>query len=177
LRWLLVPLLAAAPTAGGTGGAAGANLEYQVKAAFLYNFAKFVGWPAGAAGPFVVCIAGDDPFGASLEEVLRGKAVNGRAFVVRRLGKASATGGCHILFVSGSERKRLREVLGATPRGVLTVGDCEEFAKSGGIVGFTLVEGKVRFEVNIDAAGASGLKISAQMLSLAKLVHTPKEGA
>jgi len=145
--------------------------EYEVKAAFLVNFAGFVRWPgaafANAASPFVVCVAGEDPFGAAFEPFKQNK-VAGRSLDVRSLDSSSAVpGNCHILFVAGSETPRLSGILGAlrtTP--VLTVSDLEDFAVDGGMIQFYLRDEKVRFEINQQAAEAAGLKIDARLLKL-----------
>ncbi len=149
--------------------------EYQVKAAFLYNFAKFVEWPQGsfkgAADPITICVLGQDPFGPLLEDTVKGKTLDGRGFVVRHLSDVQQAGGCHILFVSSSERKHLQSIFEKiTTAGVLTVGETAGFATQGGVVNFKLDEGKVRFEVNVDAAARKGLHISSNLLSLAEIV-------
>jgi YfiR/HmsC-like len=138
--------------------------EYQVKAAFLYNFAKFVEWPApsfkGLNDPINICVVGQNPFGSMLEDTVRGKTLEGRAFVVRNLPDVQQAGGCHILFVSSAERRHMRSILESikTP-GVLTVGETEGFAMNGGVINFKLDEGRVRFEINLEAAAAKGLQI------------------
>jgi hypothetical protein len=150
--------------------------EYEVKAAFLYNFAKFVEWPpnlaANAHDPFVIGIVGRDPFGDAVEQTLLRKTLNGRPLAVQRVKREEEARGCQILFVSPSERKRLKALL-ANLQGnpVLTVGDVENFCKSGGMIAFTLEDNRVRFEINVDAAQRVGLRISSRLLSLAKVVR------
>jgi len=149
--------------------------EYQVKAAFLYNFAKFVDWPAqsfkGPDDPIAICVLGQNPFGSVLEDTVNGKTLEGRAFVVRNIFDVQQAGGCHILFVSTSERKHLPSILAAirTP-GVLTVGESDGFAAEGGVINFKLEDGRVRFEINLDAAAKKGLQIRSNLLSLAQIV-------
>ena len=150
--------------------------EYQVKAAYLYNFAKFVDWPAQSfktpASPIVVCILGEDPFGSALQEVMRGKTVSGRNLLVRQVGDVSAASGCHMLFVSSGEWRQHRPVLarlGGT--GVLTIGETPGFTAGGGIVSFKLAGRRVRFEINVDAARQAQLQISSKLLSLAEIVR------
>jgi hypothetical protein len=149
--------------------------EYRVKAAFLYTFAKFVEWPApsfkGPDDPIAICVAGQNPFGHMLEDTVSGKTLEGRFFVVRYLPDALQAGGCHILFVSASERKNVGAILESirTP-GVLTVGESEGFAMNGGVINFKLDSGKVRFEINPDAAAKAGLSIRSNLLSLAQIV-------
>ena len=147
--------------------------EYQVKAAFLYNFAKFVDWPGDAFGnsnaPLVVGVIGDDPFGGALDQAINGKTINGRPLVVRRLRLGQDLRSCHILFISSSERQRLPQIIQSL-RGasVLTVGDMGQFNQQGGIINFILEANKVRFEINSRAADQARLKISSKLLSLAK---------
>lgn len=158
-------------------GRAQSPTEYEVKAVFLYNFAKFVEWP-GVAGdapnePFVIGILGEDPFGKVLDETLRGKTVNGRTVVIARLLRAKDARGCHIVFISGSESRHLHSIFESLQgSNVLTVGETEGFARQGGAINFTLEESRVRFEINIEAAQRAGLKISSKLLSLAKIVRS-----
>jgi len=146
--------------------------EYQVKAAFLYNFAKFVDWsgePGGSGAPLVIAVFGRDPFGSSLEQTVWGKTVNGRPLLIRRTSRVEELFPCHILFISSSEKRRLGEILQALGRAsVLTVSDMEEFLQLGGIVRFLVEDNKVRFGINLEAARRTGLKISSKLLSLAK---------
>src|SRR5216683_4298671 len=149
--------------------------EYQVKAAFLYNFAKFVEWPAqaftGPDEPISICIFGQNPFGRSLDDAVRGKVVEGRAFVVLKLSDFRQSGACKILFISSSERKSVRALLAQVKTGgILTVGETEGFAAEGGVVDFTLDEGRVRIEINVQAAEQQWLRISSKLLSLARIV-------
>jgi hypothetical protein len=146
--------------------------EYHVKALFLYNFAKFVDWPQQMqAGPICIGVFGEDPFGGELDQTVAGKTVNGRGFVIKRLKRQEDAKACHIVFVSGSEKKRTRAILeGLENCSVLTVGEVPGFAPNGGIINFEIVDSKVRFEVNIDAAERTGLKLSSKLLSLAKIV-------
>jgi len=148
---------------------------YQVKAAFLYNFAKFVEWPQdtfkNADSPINICILGASPMGPILQETVRGKLVDGRPLAVREFANSSQSAGCQILFVSASEQKRLRAILEATKSSnLLTVGETESFAADGGVVGFTLDQGRIRFDINLQAAQMQRLKISSKLLSLANSV-------
>jgi hypothetical protein len=172
-----VPLIAAMATSTLVCGAdAPVPSEYQVKAAFLYNFAKFVDWPVEAlpesSTDMILCILGEDPFGTDLEETVQGKLVNGRRLGIKRFKSPSGLKGCHILFISSSEGNRVAEIL-ATLRGasVLTIGEMERFARLGGIINFTMEDNKVRFEINVDAAAQAGLKISSKVLKLATIVR------
>ena len=148
--------------------------EYPVKAAFLFNFAKFVEWPAGAfkgpEDPIAICVLGQDPFGSALEDVVRNKTVANRAFVVRDVANAQQAGKCHIVFVSASERKRCRSFLGELKgRSILTVGEAEDFIENGGIINFKLKDARVRIEIDADAAERAKLRISSKLLSLAEI--------
>jgi hypothetical protein len=146
--------------------------EYQLKAAFLFNFAKFVEWPpeafADEKSPFIIGVLGDNPFGKELERTVEGKIVNGRYIQIREAGSLAEAKKCHILFVCNSENKRLQEVFEAL-RGasVLTVGDWTHFTESGGMISFVLENSKIRFQINDQAARAAGLKISSKLLNLA----------
>ncbi len=146
--------------------------EYQVKAAMLYNVAKFVDWQeAQTDAPLQVCVFGKNPFGAALDS-LRGKVVHGRQLNVRQVSRPDEIGACQILFISSSERRSLPAILAkGALAGVLTVSDMERFATTGGVVGFVEVEGKIRMEVNLEAAQQAGLKIGSQLLKLARIVR------
>jgi hypothetical protein len=156
-------------------GASPVPTEYEVKAAFLYNFARFVEWPAEARGaadqPFVVGILGDDPFGATLDRTLLGKTLEGRPIVVRRMASLEQESHVNILFVGGSDKAELARVvraLSGTP--VLTVGEMAGFAEHGGMIGFRTESQRVRFDINAEQASRAGLKISSQLLKLARIV-------
>jgi hypothetical protein len=154
--------------------------EYQVKAAFLYNFAKFVEWPPQAfdvaANPIIVCIVGETPIYTLLESAVIDKTAGNRSLAVRKVSDGQQATGCHILFIGRADRKRIPAVLAAiTPWGILTVGETPEFVAEGGVVNFKLENGRVRFEINVDAARRERLRISSKLLSLAEIVKT--EGA
>lgn len=153
--------------------------EYQVKAAFLYNFAKFVEWPPEAfrtpKDPILVCVLGRNPFGNALEDAIRGKSIAGRTFAYRHVSDAESASACQILFVGWEESKHFRALLESLkPMGILTVGEAQGFAAGGGVINFKLDEGRVRFEINVDAAEHEQLHISAKLLSLAQIVKTEK---
>ena len=148
--------------------------EYQVKAAYLFNFAKFVEWPAsafpGAGAPRVIGIIGKGPFGEAFE-ALAGRSAKGRKVQVRHVSRVDELAGCQILFIANSEKPRLREILGALPAGVLTVSDIKRFCNAGGMIGLVSRGDKVQFEVNLANAERAGLKVSSQMLKLAVTVY------
>jgi hypothetical protein len=149
--------------------------EYQVKAAMLFNVAKFVEWPSEPSGrdhdSFRMCIIGRNPFGTTLDS-LKGKPVKGRLLRPVQLARIDEIGECKVLFISSSEKRNLAAILDAAGRhGVLTVSDIASFAASGGMIGFVEAEGKVRLEVNLAAARQANLKISSQLLKLARIVN------
>jgi hypothetical protein len=149
--------------------------EYEVKAAFLYNFAKFVEWPAltfkNSRDPLRICVMGQNPFGRALVDEIGGKTIAGRPLVYSDVSDASRVADCQILFIASSERKRLPSLFALLPRtGVLTVGETEGFASQGGIVNLKLEGGRVRLEIDVEAAGQAHLRISAKVLNLAEIV-------
>ncbi len=148
--------------------------EYQVKAAFIYNFSKFVEWPdhtfVAPADPVVVGVLGHDPFDNALD-LLEGKTVKGRNIVVRRVADIHSIGVCHILFISQSERGHLAEITAAIKDSpILLIGDTEQFLQYGGMINLIADESRVGFEINNGAARRVGLRISSQLLKLAKRV-------
>lgn len=154
--------------------AASDDLEHVVKAGFIYNFTKFIEWPESAfadpEAPIVIGILGKDPFGKQLDEAIKGETSRGRPLVVQRFERAEEAKACHLLFVANSEVARLKEVLRTiqgTP--VVTVGEADDFVEGGGVIGFQVEEGRVRFIVNVDAAARTGAKIGSQMLNLSKI--------
>lgn len=151
------------------------SLEYQVKAVCVLNAARFVSWPgsafADAKAPLVIGILGDNPFGSALDDVVNGATVHQRRIVVRPVGLAEARE-CHVLFVSRSERDRVGAILDSLREtSVLTVSELDRFVLDGGIIGLALHHGKIRFEVNQQAAGRAHLKIDSQFLHLARAAH------
>ena len=149
--------------------------EYQVKLAFLFNFARFVEWPddafADARSPIILGILGDDPFGSDLETI-KGKTIRGRKLIINRFKDVDDIRVCHILFVSNSERSRLPRIATFLRQSkILSVGDMKTFAQKGGVINFVVENNKVGFEINVDAGKHAGLRISSKLLSLAKIVH------
>lgn len=144
--------------------------EYKVKAAFLYNFARFIEWPQGSLSSpeFSVCVLGLDPFGEDMN-IINGKPVKTRKVVTRLVTGLQHIEGCDCLFVSDSEKENLGDIFRAlTKKNILTVGDMEGFTDAGGIIQFVLHESKIRFVVNLPAAERAGLRISSKLLELAK---------
>lgn len=148
--------------------------EYAVKAAYLYNFAKYVEWPPGAFAdpdaPLLICIAGDNPFGDALAS-LSGKTVESHPVEVRHLPAATGLDRCHIVFMSRAEQGRFRTVLDKLTRlPILTVSDISNFARVGGMIGLVEADQRIRFDINLLAARQANLKLSSQLLKLATIV-------
>lgn len=170
----LVALLAALLIAAERLHAA-ALQEYQVKAVFLFNFTQFVEWPAAttadATEPIFICILGEDPFGAYLEDAIRDEHVDNRVLAVRRLSAADDAQACRILFISRSESARVDAILQhLKPSTALTVSDARGFGERGGMVGFVTEDNRVRLRINLEAARAAGLTISSKLLRVADVV-------
>lgn len=157
-----------------------ASQEYRVKAAFLFNFAHFVEWPTNAfptaESPLIIGVVGNDPFGAVLDEIVRGESVNGHPMIVQRYRRGEEIKTCHILFISASERNQMPEILALLKgRSVLTVGDMEGFAQAGGMIRFLTEKNKIRFRINLEAAKAAHLTISSKLLKAAEVVAPGKD--
>ena len=153
-----------------------AYTEYQVKALFLFNFTKYIDWPAAAFthadSPIYIGIIGQNNIGSDLAIAIQGKTFNGRNIRILRLATEADWIKCQILFISASERKRQADILAtlkALP--ILTVGETETFAQEGGMVNFTKKEGKVHLQVNLDSAQKAGLQISSRLLNVADVVR------
>ena len=156
--------------------AAHISREYLIKAAILFNFAKFASWPETAfsyrGAPLRICVLGEDPFGAALES-LHGRQVRNRPLATARVSAIEEAPQCHILFVSASEEARLPAILdyvGKLP--ILTVADIGRFANHGGIIALKEVDNRSRIEINIGAAEQAGVKLSSKLLRLADMVST-----
>jgi len=150
--------------------------EYRIKAAFLYNFARFVSWPASATGnnEFSLCVLGTDPFG-ELVDSLAGKLVHNQGLVIRRLQVITLEDNCQLVYISRENLVDLAATLAMLKdQPVLTVSDMDDFIARGGIIRFRLVKKKVRFDINTDAASTAGLTISSKLLSLARIVRNPE---
>lgn len=150
--------------------------EYDLKAAFLYNFANFIEWPADVFptndSPFVIGVLGADPFGGSLREVLESEQIDERPIVLQHYERADDIGLCHLLYVSRSERKELDAVLsGLKRRGLLTVGDGDDFIGRGGGVGFVGEGDRLGLAINLDTGRAVGVTFSSKLLHVAKEVE------
>jgi hypothetical protein len=157
--------------------------EYQVKAAYLFNFGKFVTSLAsnGDAGRFTICVLGKDPFGVLLDSALANQTIGGQGVVARRLTKPEDAVGCRILFISSSEDHQLRDILMALAKNdVLTVSDIAQFSERGGMIEFIPQGDRVRFAVNVSNVEDAGLSLSSELLKVAVAVkrnaHRPGEG-
>ena len=168
---LAATLIAAPGIAAGTG--ADVAPDVPVKAAFLYNFAKFVEWPAlPAAAPLVVCIVGHDGIAAAFIETVRGQNISGHSFDVWVLQDSSRWRACHLLFIADAETRRSAGGLDEIKRlPVLTVSDNKGFALAGGIIELYVEAGRMRFAINLDAADRAGLRVSSRLLGLAKVIR------
>jgi hypothetical protein len=165
----------------GASGQSSTPTEYQVKAAFLYNFAKFVDWPPDAfaqpSAPLHLCVFGEDPFGGELERIVHQKTVAGHPLRVLQPKRVDQAKHCHILFVGSGDSREIRSLLEALKgSSTLTVGENSEFTRLGGVINFLLDSGRVRFEINPDAAHEARLKISAKLLSLARIARNDGPG-
>ena len=167
---LPMAMLAAALVQGLAHGAErDSALEYRVKAAFLYNFAKFVAWPVQDTGPIVLGVLGQDPFGAILDQTVDQKTINGRPVVVRRFSKVPLAKECDIVFVGTSEKARFAEILPKLASlGILTVGERHGFLQAAGMVEFVVEDNNVHFEINPEAVRHAGIHISSNLLKLSR---------
>jgi hypothetical protein len=149
--------------------------EYEAKAAYLFNFVKFVEWPSRAFAsddaPLVIGVVGDDRYSEMIDRVISGKKANGRRLVVKRFAHFKQLTQCHIVFVRSSENERIQQTLAAAGAGTLTVGESDGFTRSGGAINFITADGKLRLEINKGSAERAGLKISAKLLSLANVIR------
>lgn len=147
----------------------------EVKAAFLYNFSKFVQWPAASfddsKAPLVIGVLGSDGFGDLLTRFVTGKTVGGRGLVVRHGTSLERIGRCHLLFVSGTESPAIGESIDSSAdESVLTVGEADDFISAGGMVQLGLVENRVRFAISRDRAERVGIRISSKVLNLSRIM-------
>ena len=149
--------------------------DYDVKAAYLYNFGRFVEWPDSVAtksDSFNVCVLGQDPFGPALDATLAGETIGGKNVTARRISSPQEAVNCRILFMSSEEGSRLSKIMEALDKGsVLTVSDMPQFSQRGGMIQFVLEGKKVRFEVNLTAVQRAGLSLSSELLKVATTVR------
>jgi hypothetical protein len=158
------------------------NREYGIKAAYLYQFAYYIVWPAGSfadnQSPFVIGILGSDPFGDSLNDIARNKKVDGRQIVIKQFNSLADYKPCHILFVSSSAEPVGNDLISIRKQQrfpVLLVGETPDFTEQGGAIKLFIEQNRIRFEVNMDVARRNQLKISSKLLSLAKIVDSEQD--
>jgi hypothetical protein len=148
--------------------------EYEIEAAYLYNFGLFVQWPTAfkTDTAFTICVLGEDPFGKALDRALAGQSIGSQSAIARRISNLQEASGCRILFIGSSEQAHLGQLLSSLGTlSVLTVSDMPEFVKRGGIIQFVLVDNRVHFEINLAAASRAGLALSSQLVKLAVTVE------
>ena len=154
---------------------AAASSEYQVKTAYLYNFAKFIQWPAGAfadsSSPIVIGILGEDPFGNSLDQVVSQRQAQGRSLRIERYQSLAEIKHCHLLFISSSEANHQGELLKTIADwGFATVGESADFTRDGGQIRFFFTSNQtIKIEVNPDAAQRAGIFISSRIMKIARI--------
>ena len=177
LHWILVLASGTAGVLAAESGQAPMQTmeEYRLKAAFLVSFAGFVEWPAdvvkNSRDAIEVCVLGENPFGSALDQAVNGKAIQEHKLTTRRIADVKQAAGCQILFVSSSEGKHLRAILKEPQlKGVLTVGDTDNFTSEGGVINLLLESDRIRILINVDAAEQGRLRISSKLLSLARIV-------
>lgn len=154
--------------------------EYQLKGAFLYNFTKFIDWPTNAFpspdAPLVIGIVGDDPFGKTMDDLVRNDVIRNHPLVIKRLRAGDDLRTCHILFISRSETRRLPQLLDQLKGSpVLTVGDMGGFAEQGGMINLQVMEKTMRLEINQTIATEAGLQISSKLLKLSRIVNQSRD--
>lgn len=154
--------------------------EYDVEAAYLFNFGKFVEWPTNASAlnqPLTICILGEDPFGPTLDHLVAGEKIGGKAVVDKKLTRIDEASACSILYISSSESSHLNRILGAVKDApVLTVSDISDFLDRGGMIQFVLRENRVRFTVNLEPAQRDRLILSSELLKVALSVKRADGG-
>ncbi len=172
-------LIAVSLAMAGAPAPAADSLEYPIKAAYLYKFGPFVEWPPTAfdtpTAPVVVCVVGDDPFGAVLDRAVEGQHVGARPIVARRVEKLERGSGCHIAYLGGSAVQTVAQALAEAGGPVLTVTDGGRPGSGRGVIHFVVKDNRVRFHIDDAAAAKAGLNISSKLLSLALSVRSRKE--
>lgn len=169
MAWALIPV-------SSMHGQRAKPTEYEVKATYLYNFGRFVEWPADSLqaknDSFAICVLGDNPFGLALKATVAQETIAGKTVVAKQISAPQDAMNCRVLFISSSEAKRLNEILtGLGTASVLTVSDLPKFTQRGGMVQFVLEGDRVRFEVNAAIAERAGLTLSADLLKVAVSVR------
>jgi len=155
--------------------------DYDVKAVYLFNFGRFVEWPANGTAAkndsFAICVLGQDPFGPALDATLAGETIDGKSVVAKRISTPEESGDCRIVFMSSAEDARMNKIIAALNKeAVLTVSDIPQFSQHGGMIQFVLEGKKVRFEVNLTAVQHAGLTLSSELLKVATTVRRNSSG-
>lgn len=150
-----------------------ATVEYKIKAAYLYNFTKFITWPDSQSETFNLCILGKDPFGALIDSIETREAL-GLPIKLVRMRRYDASKQCHLLFLGSATRKDTRELIASS--GILTVSEKHHFAEYGGMIGFIIKGGKVKLQINLAKLKDSGLEISAKLLEIVEIVGENGDG-
>lgn len=154
-----------------TATQADTNREYQLKAAYLLNFARFIYWPSESfeseQSSFNICVYGTSSFDESLN-LLLDKKVQGRSIQVDFIDQLKGLSICHILFVNKESVAHFYESIALMPRGLLTVSDKEGFGESGGMIEFVRIKNKIKFEINVTESSKSGIKYKSQLLEVAE---------
>jgi hypothetical protein len=177
LLGLIAMALVAGSFPGGSALAQGAGAaEYEIKGAFLFNFARFAEWPNSAFSsttqPLIIGIIGEDPFDSQILDGLAHKTVDGRPLVIRHFKDARDIDVCHLLFVGSVKAKELTAILDSVKgKSILTVGESSGFLTSGGMIRFCFEDQKIRFEVSLSRIKSASVKLSAKLLSVAIIVH------
>lgn len=151
--------------------------EYQIKAAFIYNFARFTDWPdhafADANSPMVIGVLGKNVFGDNLAQIINGKVIKGHPLLFKEFDSPDEATNCQVLFISSSEQNHLSKIIGRLQdASILTVSETDDFISNGGMINLVIMDDKIRFQINNDAAKKAGLTISSKLLSLA--VNNPQ---
>ncbi|HEX3880933.1 MAG TPA: YfiR family protein [Bryobacteraceae bacterium] len=146
--------------------------EYDLKAAFLFNFTRFVDWPSSPdGGAFCIAVVGSDPFLGKLENAVSGRAAANRSIVIKHMKNGQLTAPCEVIFFSGTDLAKIRATLASIHTPTLTVGEVPSFAHSGGIVEFSVEAHKLKLTINLDAAQRAHLQISSKLLQLASVIR------
>jgi len=151
--------------------------EYQVKAAFLFNFTQFVEWPESSFSnsqiPAVIGILGKDPFGNYLQDMIAGEAINHHPLLIKHFSSVEEVANCHIVFINISDKKTLQAIIDKLKgKTILTVSDASRFSKLGGMIQLSTRDDKVTIEINLNAIKAENLVVSSKLLKLSQIVST-----
>ena len=154
--------------------------DYQVKAAYLYNFGRFVEWPSGVTNAktsfFNICVLGQDPFGRALDATVAGEMIGNQSAVARRISSPEESSDCRIVFISSSEASRLNEIIDTLDKtAALTVSDIPQFLQRRGMIQFVLEGNRIRFAVNLTATQRAGLTLSSDLLKVATAVRRDRD--